>query len=195
MDSEQDGLLRTVARVAGALKDAHVPFALTGGCAVYARGGPETEHDVDVLVREHDVQRAVGALVTAGMSAAAPPEDWLMKVYDGARLVDLLFRPNERPVTDEVLARAEPMRVGSAMVPVQTATDVLINKMLVLGPHRGDVNEPLIAARALREQVDWAAVRREAVNEPYAEAFLLLVSRLGICPPVEGTGDGWRKLA
>lgn len=33
-------LLRTLTRVSTALEEREVPFALTGGCAIYARGGP-----------------------------------------------------------------------------------------------------------------------------------------------------------
>ena len=178
----QDELLRTVVKVAAGLREANIRFALTGGCAAYARGGPATEHDVDVLVRECDVDAAVRALVAAGMRPQEPPEDWLTKVYDGDRLVDLLFRPNERPVTDEVLDRAEDLQVGSIVVPVQTATDVLIGKLLVLGPHRCDFSDAMDVARALREQIDWPVVAAEAAGSPYVEAFLLLVHRLEVAP-------------
>jgi hypothetical protein len=34
--------------------------------------------------------------------------------------------------------------------------------------------------RALREQVDWAEVRRRTGHSPFAEAFLLLCDRLGL---------------
>ena len=34
--------------------------------------------------------------------------------------------------------------------------------------------------RALREQVDWAEVRARTAASPFAEAFLLLVDRLGL---------------
>ena len=39
---------------AAALRDADVPFLLGGGLAGWARGGPPTEHDVDLFVREDD---------------------------------------------------------------------------------------------------------------------------------------------
>jgi hypothetical protein len=176
----QDALLRTVTRVASALRPTGVRFALTGGCAVYARGGPETEHDVDILLRQQDTQTAVTALVGAGMRAADPPEEWLTKVYDGDRLVDLIFRPNDRPVTDEVLTRAETLQVGATIVPVQSATEVLVGKLLALGPHRCDFTQLLPIARALREQICWSQVRAETVESPYAGAFLLLSDRLAI---------------
>jgi hypothetical protein len=176
----QDQLLRTVVRVVTALRAAGIRFALTGGCAVYARGGPTTRHDVDVLVRADELAVAVRALVRAGMRGADAPEDWLAKVYDGDRMVDLLYRPNDRPVTDELLDRAEEMSVGSVTAPVASATDLVIDKLQVLGPHRCDYTELLPIVRALREQVDWARVRVETASSPYAEAFLLLVDRLGI---------------
>jgi hypothetical protein len=184
MDEDyQTVLLRTAARVARALRSVDVPFVLTGGCAVYARGGPATSHDVDVLIRESDLPAAVGALVAEGMRAADTPLDWLSKVYDGDALVDLLFRPNQRPVTDEVLARAEDVRVGASCLPIATATDLMVDKLLVFGPHRCDFAAILPIARALREQIDWSKVREETAESPFAEAFLLLVERLGILAP------------
>ncbi|HVV18164.1 MAG TPA: nucleotidyltransferase family protein [Pseudonocardiaceae bacterium] len=176
----QEVLLRTVARVARALRAGEVPFALTGGCAVYARGGPASSHDVDILVREQDVPAAVSTLVATGMRAADTPLDWLAKVYDGDVLVDLLFRPNQRPVTDDTLARAETVRVGAASLPVVTATDLVVDKLLVFGPHRCDFGEVLPVARALREQIDWLTVAKETAESPFAEAFLLLLDRLDI---------------
>ena len=39
----------TLKRSAAALRDAEIPFALAGGLAVWARGGPESDHDLDFL--------------------------------------------------------------------------------------------------------------------------------------------------
>jgi hypothetical protein len=180
MSDLQDELLRTLTKVANALRNAEIPFALTGGCAGYARGGPASEHDVDLLVRPEDAAEAVRVLVKRGLRAAEPPEDWLLKVYDGDSLVDLLFRPNERLVTDETLAMAEEMPVGSVMLPVMPATFVLSSKLLVLDGHRCDFSELLPFVRALREQIDWEQVREETRESPYAEAFLMLIERLDI---------------
>ncbi len=181
----QATLLRTVARAADVLRAADIPFALTGGCAVYARGGPASDHDVDLLVRQCDVPAATRALVRAGMRAAETPLDWLSKVYDGDVLVDLLFSPNHRPVTDEVLARAEPMRVGATKLPVAQATDLLVDRLLLFGPHRCDFTAVLPIAQALREQIDWPRVAEAASESPYAQAFVFLVRRLGLVTDLE----------
>ncbi|MFC4003152.1 nucleotidyltransferase family protein [Prauserella oleivorans] len=180
MEVDQEQLLRTVTRVVTTLREADVPFALAGGCAVYARGGPASDHDVDIFVTEADAPVARKALIAAGMRAADPPEDWLVKVYDGDCLVDVIFRPNQRPVTADLLARCEEMRVGPTSAPVLPATDVMVDKLLVLGPHRCDFTPLLPIARALREQVDWHRAARETAGSPYARAFLRLLTDLGV---------------
>ena len=86
-------LVTTMKHAAAALRQADVEFMLGGGLAAWARGGPPTDHDVDFYVRERDAQRALDALVEAGLRPEQPPEEWLYKAYDGPVLVDLIFRP------------------------------------------------------------------------------------------------------
>ena len=86
-------LLETVKKAAVELKRTEVPFALCGGWAVYARGGPRSEHDADFALLERDVPAALDALAAAGFSTDTDaPEDWLAKVWDRGNLVDLIFR-------------------------------------------------------------------------------------------------------
>ncbi|GAA5113928.1 hypothetical protein GCM10025762_26230 [Haloechinothrix salitolerans] len=179
---DEDQLSATAAKAAQALRAAGVPFALGGGCAVYAHGGPVSEHDVDIFLAERDVVPARHALVEAGMRAADAPHDWLAKAYDGPCLVDLIHRPNRRPVTDELLNRAVPRRLGDTVVPVLPATDVVIDKILVLNPERCDFTPLLPILAALREQVDWAAVRTATEHSPYARALLWLAAETGLVP-------------
>jgi Uncharacterised nucleotidyltransferase len=178
-----EAILDTLVKVTAALKGAGVPFALTGGSAVYALGGVPSEHDVDVVVRERDVDRAVLTLVEAGMREMDTPLDWLRKVRDDGRIVDLIFRSINRPIDDDRLARADDVKVGPIVVPVLPATTVMIDKLLVFGEHFCDYTWALPAARALREQVDWDQVRAEVSHSPFAEAFLLLADRLGLSSP------------
>src|SRR5687768_10186641 len=90
-------------RSAAALRDAEIPFLLGGSLASWARGGPETRHDLDLMVRPQDAERALAALVDAGMTAENPPEEWLLKAYDGDVLVDIIFKPCGVEVDDEVI--------------------------------------------------------------------------------------------
>src|SRR3954452_19031440 len=78
----------TLKKAAAALRDAQVPFLLGGSLAAWARGGPETQHDLDLMIKEEDVERALTALEEAGMKREIPPEDWLPKALGGGIPVD-----------------------------------------------------------------------------------------------------------
>lgn len=187
-----EGLIITLKRVAGILKQADVPFALGGSFAVYAHGGHSSDHDVDFLLRKQDVENALEALVGAGFTAERPPEDWLVKVYDESRLVDLIYRPVERPVTDETLADTVVRPVNAVHMPVLSATALMVHKLLSFSQHHCDFTRGLPLARSLREQIDWRRVRRETAHSPYAEVFLILLDRLGVVPlseSVDGDAD------
>ena len=58
VDEAQQSLREALKRVAVALKESGIPFALIGGYAVWARGGPEPDHDVDFLVADSDADKA-----------------------------------------------------------------------------------------------------------------------------------------
>jgi hypothetical protein len=184
-----EGLIVTLKRVAAILKQADVPFALGGSFAVYAHGGHSSDHDVDFLLRKQDIEKALEALVQAGFTAERPPEDWLVKVYDEGRLVDLIYRPVESPVTDETLADTVVRPVNAIQMPVLSATALMVHKLLSFSQHYCDFARGLPLARSLREQIDWRRVRSETAHSPYAEAFLILLDRLGVVPLQESEGD------
>src|SRR3954466_6833637 len=109
MDDEQpfSDLENALRRSAAALRGADVPFLLGGSLASWARGGPETRHDLDLMIRPQDRDRALQALVDAGIGAEEPPEAWLVRPWDGDVLVDLIYEPSGLEMTDEVIARGE----------------------------------------------------------------------------------------
>jgi hypothetical protein len=180
-DSVHD-LVASMKRAAAALRDAEIEFMLGGGLAIWARGGPATDHDVDFLVRERDAERGLDALVGAGMRAELAPEEWLYKAYDGSTLVDLIFRPAGGPVGDEHFARGTELEVGAQTILVASINDVLVTKLLALTEQEPDFRAVLEVARALREQIDWDDVERRSSSSPFARAFFTLVDGLGISP-------------
>lgn len=177
---------RALTKVIGALSRADVPFAVAGGAAVYAHGGPHSDHDIDLLVPWDEIDRAATVLVRTGMTREVPPEDWLLKVYDGEVLIDLIHRRGDTPVTAQTLERAEQTRIGSIAAPVITATELMVDKMVVLDEHRCDFAELLVTAKILREQVDWAAVRWSTRGSPFARAFSQLLVDLSITDACTG---------
>ncbi|MBN6053746.1 nucleotidyltransferase [Nonomuraea sp. RK-328] len=185
-----DAILDTLKRASSGLKDAGVRYALAGGCAAYARGAAPSLHDVDFVLTEHDVPAALDALRGLGFETAKPPEDWLVKAYDDGRLVDLIFRISDRPVTAELIERAEPMKASAVIVPVLEATDLVISWLMPLSEHACDYGALLPQVRALREQVDWQRVATVTADSPYAATFLTLLERLGVLDaPAEPKGD------
>jgi Uncharacterised nucleotidyltransferase len=175
-----EGLAGTLKSVAAALKQSGIPFALGGSFAVYAHGGHSSDHDVDFLIREQDKDRALEELANVGFEVEQPPEDWLVKVYDQGRMVDLIFRPVESPVTDATLRDSEMLPVEAITMPVISATQLMIHKLLSYTQHHCDFATGLPVARSLREQIDWDRVRTETAGSPYAEAFLVLLDRLDV---------------
>jgi hypothetical protein len=80
-------------------------------------------------------------------------------------------------------------------MPVLTATDTLVTKLLTLEEHYCDFSRLLPVARALREQVDWEHVAAAVEDNDYAAVFLVLLERLAIidrprrsAPVTPGTG-------
>jgi Uncharacterised nucleotidyltransferase len=177
------GLADVLKRVAAALKQADIPFALGGSFAVYAHGGHSSDHDVDFLIREQDKERVLEVLAEAGFTVEQPPEDWLVKVFDDeGRLADLIYRPVESPVTEATLHDTEQLSVESIFMPVLSATQLMIHKLLSYTQHYCDFATGLPLARSLREKIDWDRVRRETAKSPYAAAFLVLLDRLDVVP-------------
>ena len=172
----------TLKKAGAALRGAGVPFLLGGSLASWARGGPETRHDLDLMIKREDVDRALEALTAAGMRADDPPEEWLVKAWDGDVLVDLIFSPKGLPIDDAVIARGEEMSVLSMEMRVMAIEDVLITKLMAITEHSLRYEGLLAIARALREQVDWAHVRSATSSSPFARAFFVLLEGLEILP-------------
>jgi hypothetical protein len=178
----QEGLRTALKAVAVALKESGIPFALTGGYAAWARGGPEPDHDVDFLVAEPDATQAAGLLAERGFQVVQPEEDWLFKVYVGEAMVDVIYRAAGQLASREHLARATPMEVLSVEMPVQPATDLMVAKLGALREHYCNFEPLMPMARALREQVDWDHVARETADNDFAAALLFLLGRLQVIP-------------
>ena len=125
-------MLATLKRSAGALREAGIPFMLGGGLACWVRGGPESDHDLDLMVKPEDAEQALATLTAIGLRPEKPSEGWLYKAFDEDVMVDIIFSPVGVAITDEVLARAEMLEVEAQPMLVMTLDDVLVTKLLAL---------------------------------------------------------------
>jgi len=173
-----DSLKRSVA----ALEQRDVPYLLGGGLGCWARGGPPSSNDIDLMVKREDAERAQEALAEAGMRPESPPEQWLLKAWDGEILVDLIFEPSGMRIDDEVIARGERLSVMAMDIEVMDLDDILITKLMALDEHSADYGDLILITRSLREQIDWARLREETASSPFAIAFFALADGLEICP-------------
>jgi hypothetical protein len=178
-----NALIDTMKITVATLREADVRFMLGGSMAAWARGGPEPDNDLDLMVSPDHAEAALEALAGAGMRVERPPEEWLYKAWHGEVLIDLIFRPSGLELTDEVFARGEAISVMALTTPVMALEDALVTMLYALDEHALDYSRLLAITRALREQIDWPSLRRRAGGSPYAKAFMTLVEELGIASP------------
>ena len=183
-------LLESLKVVAALLRDAGVPFALGGGMAAWARGGPPTEKDIDLLIREVDADQALEVLAAGGLRTERPPEGWLVKAYHGDVLIDLIYRPAGVQVDVDLLERCDVLGVHAVPMPVMRVDDLLVTKLMALTEHNLDYGPTLEIARALREQVKWDDVWDRTCSSPFARAFFALADELGLKERTLAEGPG-----
>ncbi|MFK8906165.1 hypothetical protein [Streptomyces sp. YS-3] len=177
-------ILEAAKQVGAILKRAGHKFALAGSVAVYAHGGSgRLQHDADFCVLPEEADAVAASLRAAGLAVRLPPEDWLLKTSCFGQDVDIIFELAHRPVTVDLLARAELLPVDSVHMPVLSATDVLVSLNSAFSEHHCDFGAVLPVARSLREKVDWDDVRRRCADEPMPAAFLFLLERLNVIEP------------
>ncbi len=179
-NEEFERLIETLKLSVATLREQGIPFALGGGLAAWARGGPVTENDLDLMLKPQDVERALTALSSVGMRTERPPEEWLVKAWHDDVLVDLIFYPSGLEITDEVLARAEVISVAAVATPVLALEDVLVTMLNAVDEHTLDYSRLIAIARSLREQIDWPRLRNRTAGSPFAQAFFTLAEGLEI---------------
>ncbi|MFF4871708.1 nucleotidyltransferase family protein [Streptomyces sp. NPDC000961] len=187
-------ILETTKKIGALLKASGCPFALIGGVAAYAHGIPvRLQHDTDFAVRREDAETVTNALREHGVRIVDPPEDWLVKARSGGEEIDLIFSLAGRPVTTELLSRAQTLPVDSVHMPVIAPTDLMVSRLLAFSDHHCDFGTLLPVARGLRERIDWARVRQETEGSPMAAAFLYLLELLHVLP-THGPADPARPV-
>jgi hypothetical protein len=178
--AQSEEILDALKLSAATLRDAKVEFALAGGLAAWARGGPATEHDIDFVIREEETDAALAALRDAGMRVGCPPEGWLVKAWRGDVLIDLIHAPRGIDVDDSFFERCEELNVAAVDMRVISLNDLLVGKLLALSEHNLDFGPPLEWARSLREQICWPDVGNRTCASPFARTFFHLLVELEV---------------
>ena len=186
LPADQRALREALKTVAVTLKEGEAPFALAGSYGLWARGGPEPDHDVDFMVAEEDAPRAKDLLGARELEVVQPPEDWLFKVFIDGAMVDVIYRAGGISIERSRFDSADQLEVESVAMPVLSATVLMSDKLGAMEEHSCNFSAVLPVARAVREQVDWDVVARETKDNPFAQSFLFLLRSLGVVDPAKG---------
>ncbi|MGW2650510.1 hypothetical protein ACWC2T_37875 [Streptomyces sp. NPDC001393] len=180
-------ILEATKEIGALLKRAGHRFALAGSVAVYAHGGSRyLQHDADFCVLPDDAEAVAATLCEAGLPVRTPPEDWLLKTTCRGQNIDIIFALAHQPVTEDMLDRAHVLPVDSVLMPVLSPTDLIHSLISAFSEHYCDFGAVLPVARAVREKVDWHALRAACGDQPMPAAFLFLLERLNVIDPQEG---------
>jgi predicted nucleotidyltransferase len=108
--------------LAEALRDAGVQHALIGGMALAPRGFPRGTKDIDFLIHENAIDRVREIMRERG--AEPVQEDAEFSSYvDGGIRAD--FQHARRPISQDMLTRAEPVSFDGTPVPVVLTEDLI----------------------------------------------------------------------
>jgi len=130
-----------IGRVAAVLEEAGIPFAAVGGIALAARGVARSTLDIDLLAMDTrcldaEIWRPVetaGASVEVRRGDAEDPLAGVVRIRQkGERAVDIVL--GRSVWQGEAIARAEPLVVLDALVPIVRSSDLVLLKLFAGGP-------------------------------------------------------------
>jgi predicted nucleotidyltransferase len=139
------------------LEDEGIDFVLCGGIAVSAYGRVRETTDVDFLVREADVNRALEALGEIGFDIKRTDLRWLFQAFKDDTKVDLIFEAMGKVrLTPEVEAHARRIELGGFKYKVISPEDLLVMKAHSLSEERPrDLYDALSILKGTNGQLDW----------------------------------------
>lgn len=189
MQRALDELLAVAERV---LTQAGVPHALIGGCARNVYAAPRSTRDVDfAVVSDAEGYQRLSELLdqkgftrrseTRAVDDAPVPDVALFSDDTGAR-IDLLFAHTSFEA--DAIARATSRALGSdggLMIPVVTAEDLIVYKVLASRPRDvNDIEDVAKARAAAGAVIDWDHVERECNAWEMLSELAAIRKRVGV---------------
>lgn len=170
MGSRPADLESLLAALARGLSDARFPFMLIGGQAVLVHGHARLTEDIDVTLGAGpervpellDACRQIGLTPLPADPPAFAAETFVLPARDpgtGMR-VDFIF--SETAYERQAIARAQPITVAGAAVPVATAEDLILHKLFAARPR--DLEDAAGVVRRLGDTLDWGYLERWAAE-------------------------------
>jgi hypothetical protein len=141
-----------------ALAESGVPVLVAGAYAFFEYTGIFRDtKDLDVFLRERDLDDAFRVLEGAGFRTELLDPGWIGKGYRGEWFVDLIFSSGNgvAAVDDLWFEHARPARVMGVDVLLAPPEEMIWSKAFVLERERYDGADVNHLLRAMGEQLDW----------------------------------------
>ncbi|HEY6098230.1 MAG TPA: nucleotidyltransferase family protein [Anaeromyxobacter sp.] len=141
-----------------ALAASRVPFLVAGAYAFFEYTGIFRDtKDLDLFIRERDLEDAMRVLDDAGFQTHIEDATWLAKGFRGEWYVDLIFSSGNgvAAVDDLWFEHARPGRVMGVDVLLAPPEEMIWSKAFVLERDRYDGADVNHLLRAMGEELDW----------------------------------------
>jgi Uncharacterised nucleotidyltransferase len=141
-----------------ALAASRVPFLVSGAYAFFEYTGIFRDtKDLDLFIRERDLEEALGILESAGFRTHIEDPTWIAKGFRGEWYVDLIFSSgNGVAVVDDLwFEHARSGRVMGLDVLLSPPEEMIWSKAFVLERERYDGADVNHLLRTLGEELDW----------------------------------------
>jgi predicted nucleotidyltransferase len=163
-DAAPDGdrLLAVLDETVDVLRRADITFLVMGGLATSVLGRDRRVTDIDLFLRDRDVEKALAVLRTAGFETLVVSRNWLAKAFKDDVLVDLISRStHDIGLTDEILDRAVEVDVHGRLLPVISAEDLIVMKAVATGEDTARYWHDALSVLG-RPDIDWGYLTRRA---------------------------------
>jgi predicted nucleotidyltransferase len=171
---DQKVMAEVLGEVADVLDSAQIPYAVIGGMASAGFGRPRWTHDIDILVRPEEAERALAELDAHDFRTEMTDHRWLYKAFKHGVLVDVVFRSTGGIYLDaQMLEHVKETRLQGMRVRVVPPEDLLVMKAVVHdegGPRHWHDALGLIASGRL----DWSYLQGRALRAPRRVLSLLV---------------------
>jgi predicted nucleotidyltransferase len=159
---EGDRLLAVLDETVDVLRRADITFLVMGGLATSVLGRDRRVTDIDLFLRDRDVERALAALRVAGFETLVVSPNWLAKAFKDDVLVDLISRStHDIGLSEEILERAVDVDVHGRRLPVVSAEDLIVMKAVATGEDTARYWHDALSVLG-RPDLDWGYLTRRA---------------------------------
>jgi predicted nucleotidyltransferase len=145
-----------------------------GGLATSALGRDRRVTDIDLFLRDRDVEPALAALRDVGFETLVVSPNWLAKAFKDDVLVDLISRStHDIGLNDEILERAVEVDLHGRRLPAVSPEDLIVMKAVATVEDTARYWHDALSVLG-RPDLDWGYLTRRAKQHGARRILALL---------------------